>query len=74
MNFKGLALDMYKIPDFSTGGPSSSYEIFIFQVTVGSPARLSLKRRQGYLAGFQRSCVKVDVDAGCKKPLNWKFF
>ena len=32
---------------------------------MGSPARLSLKGRQGYLAGFQRSCVKVDVDVGC---------
>ena len=64
---------MYKIPDFSIGGPSSSYEMIIFQVTVRSPAKLSLKRRQGYLAGFQRSCVKVDVDAGCSKPLNWKF-
>ena len=55
---------MYKIPDFSIGGLSFSYEMIIFQVTVRSPAKLSLKRRQGYLAGFQRSCVKVDVDAG----------
>ena len=44
------------------------------QVTVGSPARRSLKWRQGYPAGFQRSCVKVDVDAGCYKPLNWNFW
>ena len=29
---------------------------------MGYPARLSLKRRQGYLTGFQRSCVKVEVD------------
>ena len=54
---------MYKIPDFSTGGPSSSNEMIIFQVTLGSPARLSLKRRQDYQPGFQRSCVKVDVNA-----------
>ena len=35
------------------------------QVTVGSLVRLSLKRRQGYQAGFQRSCFKVDVYVAC---------
>ena len=32
-----------------------------------------MKRRQGYQAGFQRSCVKVDVYEGWQKPLNWTF-
>ena len=44
------------------------------RVKVWSPVRLSLKRRQGYQAGFQRSCVKVNVYAGRSKRLDWKFF
>ena len=43
------------------------------RVKVWSPVRLSLKRRQGYQAGFQRSCVKVNVYAGRSKLLDWKF-
>ena len=46
-------------------GTHGAKTISLCCVTVWSPARLSLKRRQGYLAGFQRSCYKVDVDAGC---------
>ena len=40
---------------------------------VWSQARLSLKGRQGHQAGFQSSCVKVNVYAGREKRLNWKF-
>ena len=37
------------------------------------PGEAQFKRRQGYQAGFQRSCVKVNGYAGRSKRLDWKF-